>query len=70
MTDKKKDKPEKEEKDAEKPVRVQFGKDLTSRAMVDAINTMQNNWALRHPEKAHDLYPSVYDKNGKRIKVD
>ena len=70
MTDEKKDKPEKEEQENEKSVRVQFGKDLTSQAMVDAINTLQNNWALGHPQKAHALYPSVYDENGKRIKDD
>lgn len=66
MTDKNKARPEIEEK----LVRVQFGKDATARAIADGIRMAQDNWALRHPRKAHDLYPRVYDENGKRIKDD
>ena len=69
MTDKNKARPEKAETDAEKPVRVQFGRDLTSQTMVNAITTLQDNWALGHPQKAHALYPGVYDENGKRLKA-
>ena len=70
MTDKKRDKPAKEKKEKEKPVRVQFGKDLTNQAIVGAITALQDYWALGHPQKAHELYPRVYDQSGKRIKND
>ena len=70
MADKKKAKPEKEDKGKDRPVRVQFGKDLTNQAIVGAITALQDNWALGHPQKAHELYPRVYDQSGKRIKDD
>lgn len=50
-----------------KPVRVQFPKGATSEAIVDAIDKLQNDWAKRHPEKAHKMYPKVWDEKGNRI---
>ena len=64
MTDNKIDKPEKEEK----TVRVQFGKDATYQAVADGIRMMHDKWALEHPTKAYERYPSVYAENGKRIR--
>ncbi len=69
MTDEKKDKPEKERAE-DKPVRVQFGKESTAGAIADGIRMVQDNWALEHPKRAHELYPNVYDENGKRIRPD
>jgi hypothetical protein len=50
-----------------KPVRVQFKKGSSAEDIADAITAMQNDWAKRNPKKAHELYPNVYDENGKRI---
>ena len=61
MEDKKKD-------PNEKPERVQFPKGSTAKQIADAIRKLQNDWALKYPERAHRLYPEVYDENGKRIK--
>ncbi len=70
MTDEKNDKPEKAEEGEDKPVRVQFGKNATAETILKGINMAQDNWALRHPEKAHELYPNVFDEYGKRIRPD
>ena len=52
----------------EKNVRVVFPKDATAESIVDAINNIQNEWAKRYPERAHRLYPTVFDEAGNRIK--
>jgi hypothetical protein len=61
---------EKGEKGTEKPVREQFGKDADTKTIVESIRKIQTNWALERPEKAHGLYPNVYDEKGNRIKID
>lgn len=50
--------------------RVQFGKEATAAEIADAIAGLQDEWAKRNPEKAHRLYPKVYDEKGERIKKD
>ena len=50
-----------------KPVRVQFGKEMDNRAILNAINETQDRWAKNNPEKAHRLYPKTYDAQGNRI---
>lgn len=52
----------------EKPVRVQFPKDYTARQIADAIRKMQDDWAKKYPERAHRLYPKIFDKDGNRIR--
>jgi hypothetical protein len=61
MADKKKD-------PYEKPERVQFGRGSTAEQIAGVIRKLQDDWALKYPERAHRLYPEVYDENGKRIK--
>ncbi len=51
----------------EKPVRVQFKKNATAEDILAGIHKIQDEWAKRHPELAHRLYPKVYDENGKLI---
>jgi hypothetical protein len=55
-----------EEQENEKPVRVQFPKDATAGSIADAIRNAQNEWARKHPERAHQLYPDVYSETGER----
>jgi hypothetical protein len=58
---------DKKDRSKEKNVRVQFPKDASAEEIVDAIDRVQNEWAKQHPQKAHELYPTVYDKDGNRI---
>lgn len=51
----------------QKPVRVQFGRGATAEHILDGIDKIQNEWALKNPEKAHQLYPKAFDEKGKRI---
>jgi hypothetical protein len=51
----------------EKPVRVQFQKDVTSQEILAGIKGAQDEWARKFPERAHRLYPTVWDKDGNRI---
>lgn len=51
-----------------KLTRVQFPKDIGAKAIVDAIREIQDDWAKRYPERAHRLYPTIYDEAGNRIK--
>jgi hypothetical protein len=51
----------------EKPVRVQFGKNANADGIVNGIRKAQDDWAKANPEKAHRLYPTVYDEQGNRI---
>ena len=54
-------------KPTEKPERVQFPKGANAEQIVDGIEKVQDEWARRNPEKAHRLYPEVYDEAGNRI---
>jgi len=47
--------------------RVQFSKESTAEMIVSHIRRVQDEWALKNPEKAHRLYPKAYDETGKRI---
>ncbi|MBV6451468.1 MAG: hypothetical protein MHPDNHAH_02206 [Anaerolineales bacterium] len=47
--------------------RVQFSKESTAEMIVSHIRRVQDEWALKNPEKAHRLYPKVFDETGKRI---
>ena len=60
MADKKKD----------KLVRTQFPKDSTAEEILSGIRKVQDGWARRNPERAHELYPEVYSETGERIKKD
>jgi len=51
-----------------KLVRTQFEKDSTANEIAAIIRQNQDDWAKRYPERAHRLYPNVYDENGNRIK--
>jgi hypothetical protein len=64
----KKSKEKSTDKLTEKPVRVDFGRNPTARAILDGIHKMQDEWAKRHPDRAHTLYPNIYDAEGNRIK--
>jgi hypothetical protein len=55
------------EDDKEKPVRVQFQKGVTSQEILTGIKGAQDEWARKFPERAHRLYPTVWDKDGNRI---
>lgn len=48
--------------------RVQFPKGSDAKAIVARIREIQDDWAKRYPERAHRLYPTVYDEAGNRIK--
>lgn len=50
-----------------KLTRVQFSKESTAEMIVSHIRRLQDEWALKNPEKAHRLYPKVFDETGKRI---
>ena len=58
----------KKNKPDEKPVRVQFQHGVTSREILKGIKQVQDEWAKKFPERAHRLYPTVWDENGDRIK--
>lgn len=58
--------PEEEKKDNLE--RVTFGKKATAEQIADAIVQMQDDWAKKYPKRAHELYPTVYDENGNRIR--
>ena len=58
------------DKKKEKTVRVQFPKDATAEDIVDGIRKVQDEWAKKHPERAHKLYPDVYSETGDRIQQD
>ena len=61
--------PDKIKKDEDKKnVRVVFPKDATAESIADGIKKIQNEWAKRYPERAHRLYPTVYDEAGNRVK--
>jgi hypothetical protein len=51
-----------------KPERVQFPKGADAKTILSGIRKAQDEWAKRNPEKAHRLYPNVYDEIGNRIK--
>lgn len=46
----------------DKPIRVQFPKDATSKDILAIIRKLQDDWALKHPERAHELYPKRYPR--------
>lgn len=50
-----------------KLTRVQFSRDATVDQIVDIIRKTQEEWAKENPERAHRLYPTVFDKQGNRI---
>jgi hypothetical protein len=52
----------------EKPERVQFPKDSDAKQILTEVHKIQDAWAKRYPERAHRLYPEVYDDAGNRIK--
>ncbi|MBP6177961.1 MAG: hypothetical protein KA480_06525 [Anaerolineales bacterium] len=52
----------------EKLVRVQFQKDVTAQEILAGIKEAQDKWAKKFPERAHKLYPKVFDEQGNRIK--
>ena len=59
-------------KTGKKPVkknltRVQFSRDATADQIVDHIRKIQEEWAKEYPERAHRLYPNVFDEQGNRI---
>jgi len=61
--------PDKNKKDEDKKnVRVVFPKDATAGDIAGEITKIQDQWAKRYPERAHRLYPTVYDEAGNRIK--
>lgn len=35
--------------------------------ILDVIDNIQGQWAKKYPERAHRLYPTVFDENGDRI---
>lgn len=47
--------------------RVQFPKGATAKEIVQFIRKSQDAWAKKYPERAHRLYPQVYDAQGNRI---
>ncbi|MBE7534299.1 MAG: hypothetical protein HS124_00990 [Anaerolineales bacterium] len=47
--------------------RVQFKKDATAKEIWQYIRRSQDNWAKKFPDRAHSLYPTIYDENGNRI---
>jgi hypothetical protein len=51
----------------QKPVRVQFGKDANAKSILQGIRKLQDDWAKANPQKAHELYPKVYNADGIRI---
>jgi hypothetical protein len=53
----------------EKPIRVQFQKDVTAEGILSEIKKLQDEWAKKDPARAHRLYPNVYDEKGDRIKA-
>jgi hypothetical protein len=57
--------------EAKKPTiqRVQFGKDATAEEIFAGIRAVQDKWAKQHPDRAHELYPHVFDEKGNRIKA-
>lgn len=59
-----------EEKKKDNLERVIFGKKTNAEQIADAIVQMQDDWAKKYPRRAHELYPTVYDENGNRIKSD
>jgi hypothetical protein len=51
----------------EKSERVYFDRNATSEAIAEAIGRSQDLWALRFPERAHRLYPEVFNADGTRV---
>lgn len=47
--------------------RVQFSRDTTADKIVEFIRKSQEEWAKEFPERAHRLYPTVFDEQGNRI---
>lgn len=47
--------------------RTQFSKDVTAKQIVAFIRKSQEEWAKKFPERAHRLYPTVFDEQGNRI---
>ncbi|HMS00159.1 MAG TPA: hypothetical protein PKK96_10855 [Anaerolineales bacterium] len=47
--------------------RVQFSRDSTAKQIFKAIRESQTDWAKKFPERAHRLYPEVFDEQGNRI---
>ncbi|HEY4618304.1 MAG TPA: hypothetical protein VIH09_08935 [Flavobacterium sp.] len=56
--------------DDERPTRVQFPKDSDAKSIFSGIRRLQDEWAKKYPDRAHRLYPKVFDENGNRIKRD
>ena len=52
----------------EKPERVHFPKDSDAKQILSEVKKIQDKWAKENPERAHRLYPEVYDEAGNRIK--
>lgn len=63
MSDDKKD-------DKETIERVQFERGATAAEIADGISSIQDEWAKKYPDRAHKLYPKVYNEKGERIKKD
>ncbi len=51
----------------EKLLKVAFRKDSNAKEILAGIRQAQDNWAKKFPERAHRLYPKVYDEQGNRI---
>lgn len=47
--------------------RVQFSRDTTAKQIVQYIRKSQEEWAKKFPERAHRLYPEIFDEQGNRI---
>lgn len=64
----KKAQPVEQDKEKEKElVRVQFKKDVKAKGIVDAIDNIQTQWARKYPERAHRLYPEIFNEKGECI---
>lgn len=57
-----------QEQENDKPERIQFPKEFDAKDIATVIRQKQNAWAKKNPERAHALYPEVYDEAGNRIK--
>jgi hypothetical protein len=53
----------------EKPVRTQFQKGADAKDILSAIKKLQDEWAKKFPEQAHQLYPNVFTETGERIQT-
>ena len=54
----------------QKLTRVQFPKDSDAKSVLSGIRRLQDEWAKKYPERAHRLYPKIFDINGNKILQD